>query len=103
MQNILKSSEHPITVVEMPKSGGVQQSRFDEIGSMPLGGGTTIIGTDVGSGSASAAVQMIYESLALQYQEYFRGRHYLAFSKLDPTKLATLDPELLLLRNEYDP
>jgi hypothetical protein len=48
----------------------------------------------------------VYESISIyeRYQEYFRGKHYLAFSKQDQTKLSELitDP-LHLVRNEFDP
>ena len=48
----------------------------------------------------------LYENLQIyeRYQEYFRGKHYLAFQKQDQQqKIQELGSDPQLQRNEYDP
>lgn len=96
LRTLLKSSPE-VLIIDTPKSNGVKAVKYDEkILHERYKDSFTKIG----------AHSQVFETISIfeKYQEYFRGKHYLAFSKQDQARLIEMvaDPPHLL-RNEFDP
>ena len=88
-----------IQIIQVPKSGGVQSVEYDEKSMHERY-------RDAFSAGGQLSITEIYQRLHVyeKYQEYFRGKHYLSFSKHDQAKLQELyGLDTGLSRNEFDP
>lgn len=96
LKTLLKASPE-IVIIDTPKSNGVKAVKYDE---------NILQERYKDSFTRMGAHSQVYETISIfeKYQEYFRGKHYLAFSKQDQARLIEMvaDPPHLL-RNEYDP